>query len=193
MLKCEQACSLTRDPMVTSTPSNRLPRVLEIGANLSIILTSIILIVLAVGYWESSRGTHLKSSQVGPGDSLASTKVPFNPQKKTLLFVLQVGCRFCTSSAPVLREITQAAAQRGDVDILAVLPQDKSTSDEYLQGLGLRLPVIQANLSDLRVRGTPTAILCDGAGRVLSVWVGALDQKRGTDIMKSVAQMGGKK
>ena len=176
-----------------SASSGKLPRILELGANLAIIVTSIVLIATAVRYWQNSRSSRTPVRTVAPGDSLVPAKLPLNPQKRTLMFVLQVGCRFCTSSAPTFRDIIQTVSKRGDVDLLAVLPQNTQTSSGYLEGLGLSLPTFRASLSDLHVRGTPTVILCDGAGKVLSVWAGALDEKRGADIVNAVSQREGYK
>jgi len=173
--------------------TSRFSRILELGANAAVILASAALIAVALRHWDPPGNRGGPPPWLRPGDSLANSKVPLKPGRANLLFVLQAGCRFCTSSAPALREIAQMASRRGDVDILAILPQDAKTSQEYLEGLGLRLPVLQASPHDLRVRGTPTVILSDGSGRVLSVWAGALDENRGAEVSKSVAQIGGSK
>lgn len=110
------------------------------------------------------------------GSQVALTGVEWARGDRTLLLVLSKGCHFCSESARFYRRLAREARQRqGDVQLVAVLPQDEPTARGYLAELGVDIGEVRtAPLDALKVPGTPTLILVDRSGKVLGSWVGQL-------------------
>jgi hypothetical protein len=171
-----------------STPG----RVLETTANVALVVSSCLLLTFVGVTWSKSRSqpTARTERAVKPGDHLVLTGVNWAAHTKNYIFALQVGCRYCTASAPQLRTIIAEASSHKDVGLVAVLPQDQEGSRNYLSALNLTLPSAQSRLSTLRVLGTPTTIMCDSAGVVQAVWFGQLDLRKQEEILSTMSSKG---
>ena len=120
------------------------------------------------------------------GDRLTLQGLEWRAHNQNYVFALQVGCHFCTASAPALRAIADAAATTHNAGVYAVAPQDVSASRDYVTHLGLTIPVLREDLSRMKIAGTPTVILCDATGVVKHIWFGKLDLKRGSEVIKTI-------
>ena len=149
-----------------------LSRKIEIAANVIIIFSGLLIAIKFIKpEWLSSH----EELAPKPGTRLSSIHADWSSHDRTLVLALQVGCRFCSESAPFYQQLTSAARQSGKVHLLAVLPQRPSDSKNYLATLSVPVEdVRQATLSSLNVSGTPTLILVNRQGVIQSVWVGKL-------------------
>jgi hypothetical protein len=111
--------------------------------------------------------------RINAGDKLTVPNVDWAQNKKSLVFFLKKDCPYCTSSAPFYRQLIQDAAQR-NVKCVAVLPNSPEEARKYLNYLELQIENVQTGpLAPLNVTGTPTILLVNGNGIVLSAWFGA--------------------
>jgi hypothetical protein len=103
-----------------------------------------------------------------------------------VVLVLQVGCRFCDESASFYRELLPRAAEK-NVRVVAVMPNELGEARDYLQAKEISIPTIEKlEISQLRIRGTPTILLLDKTGTVKNAWEGKLSHLQEKDVLKSL-------
>ena len=117
------------------------------------------------------------------GNKVSAVDVDWSKNKKNVLLVLQVGCRFCSESAEFYQTLIQQTKDKG-VSVLAVLPQSKEEARKYLDGLQLsNLDTKQAAMNTLDVSGTPTLIVTDDKGQITNVWIGKLPPEKQHEVL----------
>jgi hypothetical protein len=160
--------------------SKSLRRVLEVSANLGIVIVALIIVGNFVATkWRTRRDVDTLTT--GSKVSLSGVKWE---DGSTLVLALQRGCRYCDESAPFYRRLWQ---QRSGPEprMIAVVPGEKGEVDKYLNELGVVVDgVVNASLSDIHVSATPTLVLVDRSGRVSNVWVGKLDSNRENEVIQ---------
>ncbi len=156
-----------------------LARMLEMGANASIILAAILFSVVLAKFYlgqapdkkDKTPPPPVTQNVLQKGDVLSIPNVNWR-NGQTLLLALSTSCRFCTDSAPFYQRLSK---DPGDTRLVAVFPQENSEGERYLSNLGVKVDdVEQASLGDLGILGTPTLVLVDSTGKVINKWEGAL-------------------
>lgn len=157
-----------------------LTRKLEVTANVAIVVVAAVLCAVLVK-------TYLFAPTPQPQQqSLVGARVPvpevdWRGNGRTLLLVLQKGCRFCAESAPFYQRL---ARESGQVRLVAVLPQQVEESREYLRELDVPVAEVrQAPFKDLGIRGTPTLLLVNGEGVVTGSWFGKLPPDKEAEVL----------
>ncbi|MGA9997096.1 MAG: hypothetical protein WBP93_16885 [Pyrinomonadaceae bacterium] len=189
---------------------SRLARGVEIATNLSIILVALIgASVLVKNYLlrpsvppaneitqaapngsQSPNGSqaapNAQKPRTGPaeGTQLSVPGVNWSESNKTVLLALSKGCHFCSESAPFYQQLAHELAERKDVRLIAVFPQEVGDAKKYLDGLGVSIgDVRQASLGALGIGGTPTLIIVDKSGTVKQSWIGRLNPEREQEVL----------
>lgn len=161
-------------------PTKSVRRILEVTANVGIIIVAVILIGNFVSFkWRTKR--ELDKLTAGMKVSISGVKWE---DGTTLVLALQKGCRYCDESAPFYRRLWQ---QRSGTEprMIAVVPGDKAEVARYLQELGVLADgIVNVSLADIHVSATPTLFLVDRSGRVSHVWVGKLDSNRENEVIQ---------
>ena len=162
---------------------DKLKRGVEFLANVAIIVVAVAVCAVLVRQYVFP-GAEPASPRPVVGSKLELPGVDLSSGGKTLLIVLQQGCRFCTESGPFYQRLAREAATRAPgVRLFAVLPQEPDEGRRYLSTLGVpEVGVRQASLSALGVGGTPTLIMVSN-GTVLDVWVGKLDAAEESQVL----------
>jgi thioredoxin-related protein len=110
----------------------------------------------------------------------------WSAQSKTVVLALQTTCRFCHESAPFYKRLIESAKGK-NIKFVAVFPQAIEESTAYLNKLGLTgLEAKQAPISQLEASGTPTLILTNERGEVISYWVGKLTPDKEIEVVNKV-------
>lgn len=160
---------------------------IELLANISIIVVAILLgVVLVRGYLLSGspKSDAAESAPIKPGTKLPLTGVDWQRSDKTLLLVLSTNCHFCSESAPFYQRLTQQKAGRGDVRLIAVLPQSADEARKYLDDRGIPVDEIkQAAPGATHTTGTPTLIMVDRTGSVVESWIGKLTPEKEVEVL----------
>ena len=171
--------------MAEATEEKRLSKKLEMGANVAIIVVALAVVAMLVkNYWASPAEPH-HSITTGSKFGLKVEKGRGSP--KTVVLALSTNCHFCTESAGFYRELSQRCHQK-NVPIIAVLPQEVAASQSYLTDEGVTVDEVrQAQLSDLRVDGTPTLVIVDGSGVVKRVWIGKLPSSKEKEVFDAIS------
>jgi hypothetical protein len=151
------------------------------SAILAIVLTAAVAKTMLVG----SAADRSRPDQVKVGDKISLPGVKLGPGN-TVVLALREGCPYCARSAPLYKEIIQAA-QLYNRGVVAVLPGSVESGKGYLATLGIvQLGTYQMDLSILRVRGTPTLLLVTEGGIVERVWYGLQPPEKTVGILKTI-------
>lgn len=164
--------------------SNLFRRV-ELFANISIIAISLLLggvVVKRVIFSKSPPPA--PSPQIARGTKLSLPGVDWAKSAQSLLLVLSDGCRYCSESAEFYRRLAQERTKQNGPPLIAVLPQEVSKGQAYLNKLGVTVDdVKQVSLNTIGVSGTPTLILVDNTGAVKDSWIGKLPPEKETEVL----------
>ena len=166
--------------------ASKFTRTIELTTNIAIIAVAILLgIVLVKNYLLSGPKPDPSAPPTVPtGTRISLQDVNWGAQKRTLLMALSDTCRFCTESAEFYKKLAQERAKHDDVRIIAVLPQDVSAGQAYLNKLGVAVDQVkQSPLDAVGVKATPTLILVDDKGVVTASWVGKLPPDKESEVL----------
>jgi hypothetical protein len=120
------------------------------------------------------------------GDKLSGIPVDWATHDWTLMLALQVGCKYCSASAPFYQRLAAAAEQSKKTHLMAIMPQAPPAARKYLESLSVPIAdVRQAGLAEVGVTGTPTLALVNRYGMVVSVWYGRLSHSQEADLLHS--------
>ena len=160
---------------------------LEFLTNLAIIVAAVLLsIVLIKNYLLPDRSKDgPRDFRIPAGVKVSLPGVDWSNNNQTLLLVLQKGCHFCTESAPFYQRLVREMAGRENIHLIAVLPQISDESKKYLDDLGVTIAEVkQAQLDSIGVHGTPTLILVNNQGVVITSWVGKLNAYGEAEVLR---------
>ena len=160
---------------------------LEVLTNLAIVFAAVLLsVVLIKNYllpYYSKDGP--RDFSVPAGAKVSLPGVDWSNNNQTLLLVLQKGCHFCTESAPFYQRLVREMAGRENIHLIAVLPQTSDEGKKYLDDLGVTIEEVkQAQLGSIGVYGTPTLILVNNQGVVITSWVGKLSADGEAEVLR---------
>ena len=111
------------------------------------------------------------------GERLNLADIDWKQNKKSLVFFLNKDCHYCTSSAPVYRQLKEEA-QKQNVKLLAVFPHSIEEAKVYLESVQLSFDEIRSSpLAPYKIPGTPTVLFVNSSGIVEKVWFGDVSGK----------------
>jgi thioredoxin-related protein len=171
--------------------SKSITRRLESLANLAIIVVAVLLcFVLIKSYLLPDHSKDAaRDWRVPAGARVSLPGVDWSGNDQTLLVVLQKGCHFCSESAPFYQRLVRETAGRGNIHLVALLPQAPDESRKYLDDLGVAIEDIkQGELDSVGVRGTPTLILINNQGAVMTSWVGKLSADGEAEVLRRLRE-----
>jgi hypothetical protein len=170
-------------------------RVFEISVNILTAVVAIVVLASAIRTYVFPPSPSADSlPQIPIGTQLKLDGVKWRNNGRTLIFAMQVGCRYCLASIPFYKDLLRSDTS-GSLRTLAIFPQPVEESQRYVREHGLGFNDIrESRLSDIDVAGTPTLILVDSKGRVQGAWAGKLDSKQEAEVfhalrLKRVASM----
>lgn len=165
--------------------TGRVRRVVEIAANIAIVLVAII--IVGNFLWPRIRSRQ-KILAPPVGSAVSLPEVDWQSSGMTLVMVLQKGCRFCEESAPFYHRLHDRRSG-SQPRMVAVIPGEKAENVRYLSEHGvLADDVVSISLEDIKVDVTPTLLLVDQSGHVKSTWVGKLDETREKEVIQKAFQ-----
>ncbi|HEY0048756.1 MAG TPA: hypothetical protein VGB68_05690 [Pyrinomonadaceae bacterium] len=168
---------------------SKLSQKVELTANILIIVVAVLLVgVIAQKYFFGSSNDSNAPTRVQPtvGTKINVPEVDLSAQPKTLVLVLQKGCRYCTESAAFYKRL-QENTQNKNIKLVAVLPGKIEESAAYLSELGIaNMEVKQSPLNNLQTSGTPTLILTNDKGEVTNFWIGKLPAEKEDEVIKQL-------
>jgi thioredoxin-related protein len=168
---------------------SKLSQKVELTANILIIVVAVLLVgVITQKYFFGSSTGSNAPTRVQPtvGAKINLPEVDLSAQPKTLVLVLQKGCRYCTESAAFYKRL-QENTQNKNIKLVAVLPGKTEESTAYLGELGIiNMEVKQSPLDNLQTSGTPTLILTNDKGEVTNFWIGKLPADKEDEVINQL-------
>lgn len=163
--------------------ASTLSQKVELAANLAIVVVAVLFIAFLVHRFFFASDSSAPPKEIARGTKITVPETDFQANGKTLLLVLQKGCKYCTESMPFYKTLLQQAPEKG-VKIVGVFPGTREDSLAYLNENGITLPEIrQTSLNSVNVRGTPTLILVNDKGEVSNSWVGKLPAEKEKEVI----------
>lgn len=112
------------------------------------------------------------SQSISAGEQLHLPDVDWKQNQKSLVFFLKKDCRYCTSSAPLYRQLTEEALKQ-NVKSLALFPHTADEAKAYLELIQVSVDEIRiVPFSSYKIAGTPTVLFVNSTGVVEGIWVG---------------------
>ncbi|HYW73233.1 MAG TPA: hypothetical protein VE961_19590 [Pyrinomonadaceae bacterium] len=161
-----------------------LAKRIETVANIGIIVVAILVGIAAVRYFRA-KPSNSPQPTIAAGTKVNLPNEDWAKNRKTLLLALSTQCKYCSASAGFYQRLIQTASP--NTRLVAVLPQPRDASAEYLSGLKVTIDDIQqVSPPSLGVSATPTLILVDGAGAVVKSWIGQLPHDKEEEVLAAV-------
>jgi hypothetical protein len=144
--------------------------------------------LLFVG-WQTY-GTSIAKASLTSAMTGKVVRIPGAPSprsNRTVVLALSANCRFCSDGAPFYRRLADRASRRGEIRVVATLPQPVDEGRSYLRTLGLdSIEVSQSDPSSIGVVGTPTLLLLDEDSRVQAAWIGRLSSNEKKEAFRRI-------
>jgi hypothetical protein len=160
---------------------------IELLTNVSIIIVAVLVAAFAVRsflYGGSAAAHKPPSDMIKTGMKFSLPGADWSKKDSHLVLVLQKGCHFCSESAPFYRQLVAGVANRTDLELMAVLPQNAVDAQQYLNEIQVPVgDVRQANMVATKVYATPTILLVDKTGMVTDLWRGKLPPDKESEIL----------
>src|ERR1700761_7267476 len=121
-------------------------------------------------------------------DALGSA-VPAGAQKALVLAVAP-NCHFCNDSMAFYKQLVEKRnSANSPVKVVAAVasPEAKDQESSKMTASGVTPDaVVQLDFRQIKVGGTPTVLLVDRQGKVLSVWMSKLDDHGEQEVLRSL-------
>jgi hypothetical protein len=149
----------------------------ELGAQIVIAIAVLVVAGIIVKRQFENGRTTVDMPAIRAGERLTLADIDWKLNKRSLVFFLNKNCHYCTSSAPVYRQLNEEA-QKQNVKSLAVFPHSIEEAKVYLESIQLSFDEIHSSpLAPHKIPGTPTVLFVNSSGIVEKVWIGDVSGK----------------
>jgi hypothetical protein len=154
------------------------------------LVAALALVAVVVG--QRWRPAEAAAGRYAAGDSApAIAGIRFDAQDRLLLLFAHTRCRFCNESMPFYEQLGErVAASQGAVRFVVASPEPVAELTAHLKRHRVTpTSIVTVDPNGVRVRGTPTMVLVNRAGRVEAAWEGKLSAQQEEEVL-SVLQRG---
>jgi hypothetical protein len=187
----------------------KIYKIISLCANLCIIVITIGVSILLIQYYRTGSLPLLNSVQTVqnqppiqpqyqsqtqrsgpyPGMKVSYPDINWSKNGRTMLFVLSTKCGFCNASTDFYKQTVQAKGSISDIQIVAMFPQDKTESEQYLKDNGIGIQDVRQSMPfSVGANGFPTLMLVDNTGTVQKAWVGKLPKEKELEVLEQIAR-----
>lgn len=168
-----------------------LDKVLDRAGSIAIIIASIVFVGVVVHkYLIAEKRASAPPDKIPIGKKLDLPGINWEGNGHTVVIALQKGCIYCTESAPFYRRLNQEISGKQNISIVAVLPNTVENSREHLKDLEMPFnEVRQSQFKSIGVSVTPTLLVADKTGTVISGWVGKLPSEKETEVLQVLTRL----
>src|SRR5260221_1310627 len=165
---------------------------LERSANVAMIVAAAVFVAAQVRGLIGSGGAAPKAAAAAyaPGDEAPRLDgVEYGKAKRSVLVFVNSECHFCTASMPFYKSLmANRKVASTETIVMAVSRDSPKDLDAYIQqhGVGFDRLISMGREVNPRMRLTPTVFVVDGAGKIVKVFVGKLDEAMETELAKIV-------
>lgn len=159
---------------------------LEIATNIAIlIMISLVAGSFAKHYFFPSHSQPKQYAEL-LGATLRIPNANWGKSERTIVLALNTYCHFCEQSVPFYQRLAKFALNK-KVRLIAVLPQSETEVKSFFARNEIPIADFrELPLNQIAVYSTPTVILVDSQGIVLSVWAGKLTPQEETAVINSI-------
>ena len=161
---------------------------LDVVTNIAILLTCVIASTVLVRREFFAPAPAPPPGTVNAGERFDALRaaVPAGAERAMVL-ALAPGCHFCNDSMGFYKDlIARRDRSRSPVKVVAAVSSGEARAPEAskLAASGVKPDaVVQLDFRAVKLQGTPTVLLVDRQGKVLSVWVGLLDARSQDQVL----------
>ena len=122
---------------------DRLTSRVEFLANIAIVVVACLLATAVVRTYlldEARTAPPIKVNPLAEGSRLSFLNIDWKSSERTLILAISTTCHFCSESAPFYKKLI---AEKGNMRLIAVLPQSILQGQAYLHQLGLSIDEIK--------------------------------------------------
>jgi thiol-disulfide isomerase/thioredoxin len=169
----------------------RLFRAVQLGANLSIILLTVVVLCLVAfeylngRFFENNTKSKVLVQPQGktvPGNRLSIGGVEWSKYQTTAVLYLSTYCGYCKESIPFYRVLINS--KKDNVGVIAVFIEDQKVGKEYLKSNDLLVDqIVTDSLSRIGIAGTPAIVLVDSNGTITDLWYGKLPAEKEREVL----------
>lgn len=157
---------------------------IEVTANIAIVIMAVFFVGILL-YKFALEPTSFAPPTLDNGSAFLLPDVDWAKNKKTLVLVLQKGCRFCSESTPFYRSLVEKNQDK-KIEIIAVFPQTAEEGKDYLKEQGITISDVRHLDFPKEIQGTPTLVLIDDRGNVIDSWKGKLSSQDEEKVIKKL-------
>lgn len=159
---------------------------IETSANILIIVLAVILSVILAQKFFFKPATE-KVELIKAGEKILLPDLNSSQTEKSILIALNPDCPFCTASAPFYRSVKESIAQNGEVRLIGLFSPEVTNDKDYVEKLGVNFDAIRkVSFDTLKIPSTPTIVVVNKEGTVLSVWRGKLSSEKEQEFLSQL-------
>jgi hypothetical protein len=114
------------------------------------------------------------------------SRTGYQQADRTVALVLRKGCHFCEASMPFYRHLNEAR-QHKPFRLVVVTADPIDTFRQYLQEQSISVDsIVNVAPNGLQVRGTPTLLMLDRAGRIRQFRTGQLPDQEQAKVLQEL-------
>lgn len=113
----------------------------------------------------------------------------FKSAQRSVVLVFSTECGICRSSLPFYRRMAATLATQSRAQLVVAVVDSVDSARSLLETNGVAGKLIRADASQMDIIGTPTLIICDERGRIISSWVGKLDAATEDAVLATVTDV----
>lgn len=162
---------------------------LELITNVAIIIVSVLFATVLVSrFFNVEKSSDVSAqSQIEANTKFEMTGVDWTSHEKNVVLAFSTKCRFCIESVDFYRQLSAKIGGSGGERLIIVSPQPKDEISKFFEKAGIAVgEIIQTQLSDVSINGTPTLVLVNREGIVQKVWVGRLPPDGEAEVAASL-------
>jgi hypothetical protein len=178
------------EPTAPAAPAKSHSK-LDVAANVTIIVVCILAAVVLVRREFFPPRPEAPPGAVAAGEQMDVLRgaVPAG-SSRALVIAVAPNCHFCNDSMAFYKQLlAQRDSAHSAVKVVAAVSSPEARADEQtkMSANGVKPDaVVQLDFRQIKVPGTPTVLLVDGNGKVLSVWMGKLDARGEREVLQSL-------
>ena len=109
--------------------------------------------------------------------------------RKSVVLVFSAECGICRSSLPFYRRMAAAVAAQSSAQLVLAVVGSFDGARDLLESNGVVGMLVPVDASQMDIVGTPTLVICDERGRIISSWVGQLDAAAETAVLTTIGDV----
>jgi thioredoxin-related protein len=164
---------------------------LDVTVNVAILVTCVIASTVLVRreFFPPQAPPPPGSIAAGEHSEALRTALPAGADR-ALILAIAPGCHFCNESMDFYKQLVERRDSSGSpVKVVAAVSSADAKDPEgtRLAESGVKVDgLVQVDFAKAKVSGTPTVVLVDRQGKVLSVWMGKLDSHGQSEVLKAL-------